>query len=131
MIAKIAHKITAFVLVIILFAHNINTLVIIGDFMANQAMIAKNLCIEKDDQQGCNGKCQLTKQIVESTAESNTDLPAQETRRMSLDAFCFYQVEALETPTTIFLATKNKPLGYLPTLIDQYQDIDTPPPNFS
>lgn len=76
MIATIAHKITAFILVFILFAPNLNTLVIIGDFMVNQAVIAKNLCIQKDNQQGCNGKCQLTKQINEITSNSNTDLPA-------------------------------------------------------
>ncbi len=49
MISAIAHKLTAFVLVFILFAHNINTLVIIGDFMANQAMIAKTLCVQKEN----------------------------------------------------------------------------------
>ena len=43
----------------ILFAHNINTLVIIGDFLANQDIIAKTLCIQKEEQKGCNGKCQL------------------------------------------------------------------------
>ncbi len=131
MIATIAHKITAFVLVFILFAHNINTLVIIGDFLANQAIIAKNLCIQKDDQQGCNGKCQLTKQIVESTPDSNTDLPAQETRRMSLDAFCLYNIDVAETQTEILIINKNSPFGYTPSIIAQYQDIDTPPPNFS
>lgn len=131
MITTIAHKITAYVLVFILFAHNINTLMIIGDFLANQAVIAKNLCIQKDDQQGCNGKCQLTKQIVESTPDSNTDLPAQETRRMSLDAFCLYTIQVAETQTEIFSATKNIPFGYTPFILLQYQDIDTPPPNFS
>ncbi|MBO3098815.1 hypothetical protein [Gelidibacter pelagius] len=131
MITTIAHKITAYVLVFILFAHNINTLMIIGDFLANQAVIAKNLCIQKDDQQGCNGKCQLTKQIVESTPDSNTDLPAQETRRMSLDAFCLYTIQVAETQTEIFSATKNIPFGYTPSILLQYQDIDTPPPNFS
>lgn len=131
MITKIAHKITAFVLVIILFAHNINTLIIIGDFLAHQAVIAKNLCIQKDNQQGCNGKCQLTKQIVESSAESNTDLPAQETRRMSLDAFCLYQIEVLEDQAEILLATKKRAFDYSPSLISQYPNIDTPPPNFS
>ncbi|HUH27095.1 hypothetical protein [Gelidibacter sp.] len=131
MIATIAHKITAYVLVFILFAHNINTLVIIGDFLANQAIIAKNLCIQKDDQQGCNGKCQLTKQIVESTPDSNNDLPAQETRRMSLDAFCLYDIVVTESQTEILVTTKNTIFDYSPAIILQYQDIDTPPPNFS
>lgn len=131
MITKFVHKTTAFVLVLILFAHNINTLVIIGDFVANQAIIAKNLCVQKDNQQGCNGKCQLTKQIVESNPDSNTDLPAQETRRMSLDAFCLYDIQVTEAQTEILVITNNSSFGYTPSIILQYQDIDTPPPNFS
>ncbi len=131
MIATIAHKITASVLVFILFAHNINTLVIIGDFMVNQAIIAKNLCVQKDNQQGCNGKCQLTKQIKQSTPDSNTDLPAQETRRMSLDAFCLFETELTEAQNEIIARVQNLPFEYTQRIILRYQDIETPPPNFS
>ena len=131
MIATIAHKITAFVLVFILFSHNINTLVMMGDFLANQAMIAKNFCIQKDDQQGCNGKCQLTKQIKQSTPESNSDLPAQETRRMSLDAFCLIDIQVLETQNESVANVQVNSFGFTQPIILRYQDVDTPPPNFS
>lgn len=131
MIAALAHKITAFVLVFILFAQNINTLIIIGDFVANQAMIAKNFCIQKDDQQGCNGKCQLTKQIKESTPDSNTDVPTQEIRRMSLDVFCLFEINVLETPNNCVVNIQNDFFGFIQSTINRYQDIDTPPPNFS
>ena len=131
MIATIAHKITAFVLVFILFSHNINTLIIMGDFLANQAMIAKNFCIQKDDQQGCNGKCQLTKQIKQSTPESNSDLPAQETRRMSLDAFCLIDIQVLETQNESVANVQVNSFGFTQPIILRYQDVDTPPPNFS
>lgn len=131
MIATIANKLTAFILVFILFAHNINTLVIIGNFMINQAVIAKNLCVQKDNQQGCNGKCQLTKQIKQSTPDSNTDLPAQETRRMSLDAFCLFETEVAEAPNEAFAPIKNLSFTYTQRVILRYQDIETPPPNFS
>lgn len=131
MIATLVHKITAFILVFILFAHNINTLVIIGDFLANQAVIAKNLCIQKDDQQGCNGKCQLTKQIVESTPDSNTELPAQETRRMALDAFCLFQIEVADSQHQIVAVNKKIIIEQPQDIILQYHNIDTPPPNFS
>ena len=130
MIASLAHKITAFVLVFILFSHNINTLIIIGDFMANQAMIAKNFCIQKDNQQGCNGSCQLTKQLIESTPDSNTDLPAQETRRMSLDAFCLYDIQVLETQNDVIINVQNHSFGLTERIILRYTDIETPPPNF-
>lgn len=131
MIASLAHKITAFVLVFILFAHNINTLLIIGDFLTNQAEIAKNFCIQKDDQQGCNGKCQLTIQLKQSNPESNTDIPTQETRRMSLDAFCLFDIQGSETPNNSKVNVQNNPFGFTQRVILRYQDIDTPPPNFS
>lgn len=131
MIAALAHKITAFVLVFILFAHNINTLIVIGDFLANQAMIAKNLCVQKDDQQGCNGKCQLTEQLKQITPDSNTDIPTQETRRMSLDAFCLFEIQESGTSNNGLANLQNNPFGFTQHIIKRYQDIDTPPPNFS
>lgn len=131
MITTFVHKITAFVLVFILFAHNINTLVIIGDFVANQAEITKNLCIQKDNQQGCNGKCQLTKQLIESTPDSNTDLPAQETRRMSLDAFCLYDIKVIQTQNDVVIKIQNDTFEITERIIHRYTDIETPPPNFS
>src|SRR5690606_42097723 len=87
MISAIAHKITAFVLVFILLAHNINTLVIVGDFLANQDFIAKTLCIQKDNQQGCNGKCQLVKHLSETNPYTNSQTPVQQTKRFALDLY--------------------------------------------
>ena len=131
MIATLAHKITAYILVFILFAHNINTLMIIGDFLVNQAEIAKNFCIQKDDQQGCNGKCQLTAQLKQSHPESNTDIPTQEIRRMSLDAFCLFNLQRSETATTSVVNVENNTFASTQRIILRYQDIETPPPNFS
>lgn len=131
MITALAHKITAFVLVFILFAHNINTMVIIGDFLVHQAVIAKNLCIQKDDQQGCNGKCQLTEQLKQNMPDSNTDVPTQETRRMSLDAFCLFKIEVVETSNHNIFHTPNNAYDYTKHLISRCLEVDTPPPNFS
>jgi hypothetical protein len=130
MISAIANKITAFVLVFILFAHNINTLTIIGDFVINQDFIAKTLCIQKENQQGCNGKCQLMKELKENAPESNTTIPVQETKRFSLDAFCFYKINPSESLN--FLNNEHK-IGFNPyskNLLQTYFDIDTPPPIF-
>lgn len=130
MISLVVHKITAYVLVFILFSHNINTLVIISEFVVNQAAIAKNYCVQKDNQLGCNGKCHLSQQLKESTPESNTDLPTQETRRMSLDAFCVYDVDAPEIQNVAVLCMTNNSFGFSQHIKNRYLDIDTPPPNF-
>lgn len=129
MISATANKITVFVLVFILFAHNITTLTIIGDFIMNQDFIAKTLCVQKDNQQGCNGKCHLMKELKDTEPDSKTTIPVKETKRFSLDAFCFYNIKTSENNNTIIYqktcfnlsANSKKP-------ISTYIDIDTPPP---
>jgi len=130
MISAIANKITAFVLVFILFAHNINTLAIVGDFVINQDFIAKTLCIQKDNQQGCNGKCQLMKELKENAPESNTTIPVQEIKRFSLDAFCFYKINSSESLNFVSKEYKIGFNSYSQNLLQTYFDIDTPPPIF-
>ena len=131
MIAAFAHKITAFTLVFILFAHNINTLVIIGDFVVNQDFIAKTLCIQKENQQGCNGKCQLRKDLKENTSESNSENPIQESKRVALDIFCLSDINTIEAEFILAFLSKEKSIIKTPRIHKMYLEIDTPPPNFS
>ena len=131
MISAIANKITAFILVFILFAHNINTLAIIGDFVVNQEFIAKTLCIQKSNQQGCNGKCHLTKELKKNNPESNTTLPTQQTKRFSLDAFCFYKINVSEDKVVFYSVSQIILNSDLQHIISTYFDIETPPPVFS
>jgi hypothetical protein len=131
MILVITRKITAFVLVFILFAHNINTLVIIGDFMVNQAIIAKNLCVQKENQQGCNGKCQLRKQLKENTPESNPNNPIQKSRRLTLDVFYLVNINLIEPQQGDTLLSKESIVTHSQKINKMYLEIDTPPPNFS
>lgn len=130
MISAIANKITAFVLVFILFAHNINTLAIIGDFIVNQEFIAKTLCVQKENQQGCNGKCQLMKELKDSEPDSKTTIPVKETRRFSLDAFCFFNVKNLESNSFFSKKSHSNINVYSTNIVTTYFDIDTPPPIF-
>ena len=130
MIAVITKKITAFILVFILLAQNINTLVIIGDFVVNQDIIAKTLCIQKEEQKGCNGKCQLRKELAQSTTESNSDAPAQERERISLDTFCVSSINTIENQSLILNSEKEKTAIQTPKISTMHLEIDTPPPNF-
>lgn len=130
MISGIANKLTAFTLVFILFAHNINTLAIIGDFIINQEFIAKTLCVQKENQQGCNGKCHLMKELKNNEPDSKTTIPVKETRRFSLDAFCFYNIKNLENHL-VFNDNVLLNANLLSTqIITTYFDVDTPPPIF-
>lgn len=131
MISAIAHKITAIILVFILFAHNINTLVIVGDFLVNQDFIAKTLCIQKDNQKGCNGKCQLSKQLSKNNTESNSQTPLQESKRIALDVFFVSNINTVEIQNIQLKLTQVLLSHTSPKILKTYLDIDTPPPVFS
>jgi len=130
MIPVLVQRTTAFVLVFILFAHNINTLTIIGDFVINQEFIAKTLCIQKEEQKGCNGKCQLRKELSENNTYSNSEIPLQENRRLVLDAFFISDVSQIDTSDFECLSRRQELIISTPKTIKMYLEIDTPPPNF-
>ncbi|QCE40786.1 hypothetical protein [Psychroserpens sp. NJDZ02] len=131
MISAITAKTTTFVLVFILLANNINTMVIVADFVINQDQIAKTLCVQKEDQKGCNGKCQLRKELTENNPESNPDTPIQETKRISLDVYCPASIFTLETEPIEPIVLKQSIHFSDLKVSKMYLDIDTPPPNFS
>jgi len=130
MIPSIVRRITAFVLVFILFAHNINTLAIIGDFVINQDFIAKTLCVQKEEQKGCNGKCHLRKELSENNNNSNSETPIQESKRLVLDAFFITTINQINTSNLEFQSRKHILVTSAPKTIKMYLEIDTPPPNF-
>ncbi|MCX7547279.1 hypothetical protein OS188_04855 [Xanthomarina sp. F1114] len=131
MISSVTHKITAFILVFILFAHNINTLVIVGEFLVNQDFIAKTLCIQKDNQQGCNGKCQLAKQLVENELDSNSQIPAQESKRIALDVYFVSDINTIESQFIEYKLPQVLLIHKSSKIVKTFLEIDTPPPIFS
>ena len=84
MILKVTYKLTALFLTFALLANNISNVVIVTDFLVNQDFIAKTLCIQKEDQKGCNGKCQLKKELVQNNTDSNSNTPLQVTSKAVL-----------------------------------------------
>ncbi len=131
MIKDFAHKITAFILMLMLFANNINTLAIIGDFIVNQDFIAKTLCIQKEDQQGCNGKCHLRKQLAENEPESNNKRPYQETKRVTLDIYCLFSSDIINAHFSDFTLPRINLLHNSSRIVKTSLDVETPPPLFS
>ncbi|TNJ44269.1 hypothetical protein KFZ70_03350 [Tamlana fucoidanivorans] len=126
------HKTTALCLVFILLANNINTLAIVGGFIINQDFIAKTLCVQKEDQKGCNGKCHLKKQLVKNNADTNSEAPAQNNKRTALDTF--YVVSYHNVFKNVFntTLTPKKPQLYTSIRITKaFLKVETPPPNFS
>jgi hypothetical protein len=122
------HKIIALILVVLLCLNNLKTIITVSDFIYRQAEIAKNLCIQKDNQQGCNGKCQLKIALTESNSEPNPyNIPA--VNRTKLDVFQSSKViqiklENTEMTDANLIKTVLKPF----VLISSTVEVDTPPP---
>lgn len=131
MIKAFAYKITAAFLVIMLFAHNINTLVVIGDFISNQDFIAKTFCIQKENQQGCNGKCHLSKQLAENNTASNSNLPSQENKRIALDIYCLFTSGIVNTNQSEYTLPRVNLILDSSKIIKTSYDVETPPPILS
>ena len=123
MIIKIFHKITALFLTFVLLANSISNVAIVTDFVINQDFIAKTLCIQKEEQKGCNGKCQLRKDLIENNTDANSDAPAPNSNRTRLDVFVLsdfnLQYKDFDADLRLFLP------------ISKSYDLDTPPPNLS
>ncbi|MCA0131028.1 hypothetical protein [Winogradskyella alexanderae] len=86
MISQLLHKTTALLLTILLLANNLNNIIIVTDFVVNQDFIAKTLCIQKEEQKGCMGKCYLKKQLEEASTQDEKQ-PLQIQNRIELSLF--------------------------------------------
>ncbi len=124
------HKITALILVVLLCFNNLKTILTVSDFIYRQAEIAKNLCIQKDNQQGCNGKCQLKIALAESNSESNPyDIPA--VNRTKLDVFQSSEVIQIKLENTEMTDANLIKTVYIPFfLISSTLEVATPPPKY-
>jgi hypothetical protein len=130
MILKVIYKATALFLTFVLLANNINNVVIVTDFVMNQDFIAKTLCIQKEEQKGCNGKCQLRKELVENNIDANSDTPAPNTNETRLDVFVISEISSDTDLSDIKFYSKHDNTDLrLFQPISKFYDIDTPPPN--
>ncbi|WP_178987273.1 hypothetical protein [Winogradskyella schleiferi] len=132
MILKVTYKLTALFLTFVLLANNINNVVIVTDFLINQDFIAKTLCIQKEEQKGCNGKCHLTKQLVKNNTASNSDTPMPTTDRTRLDVFVVNAIANHKVEDFYHVRTLQHPLHYrIKAPNSGFYSIPTPPPDLS
>ncbi len=105
-----------------------NTFIVV-DFLIHQDYIAKNLCVQKDNQQGCNGKCHLHK-VLEENKANDSNSPQENAPRFVV------KFDYLFSKTTInldFFSSENK-LAYFDgvpcKILVRYDEVSTPPPDF-
>jgi len=128
MIITNKHSLSAIFLAFILFTYNINNVVIVIDFLINQDIIAKTLCVQKAAQKGCNGKCQLVKELNLNSNTSNTKAPQQSNKITSVECMYIQPINEIYfiTASTISLSRTIDSTIY--KTIIKYYDTDIPPP---
>jgi len=132
MILKVTYKLNVSFLTFVLLANNINNVVIITDFVINQDFIAKTLCIQKEEQKGCNGKCHLAKQLVQNNTDSNSDTPMPTNDRTRLDVFIVNTIPNHSVKDFSQVSTLQYRLHYrIKAPNSGYYSIPTPPPDLS
>ena len=119
-------------LTIALLANNINTIVIVSDFIINQDVIATTLCIQKEEQKGCNGKCQLRQELIDSSTDKRSDDPLYNFERLHLDVFIVTSLEQYPKDHISIKDTRKNQADFRQKFpVSPFYDIDTPPPNLS
>ncbi|MBR9757595.1 MAG: hypothetical protein GYB39_05900 [Algicola sp.] len=120
------HKALSLCLTLVLLSHLFTNIYIISDFIINQDVIAKTLCVQKDAQKGCYGKCQLNKTLSQAN-DSQKETPITESKRLL--EIVFIAAESFTMPDEF--SANYAPQTFVNTTrktICQYYDIDTPPP---
>ncbi|NVK52002.1 MAG: hypothetical protein HWD85_03630 [Flavobacteriaceae bacterium] len=128
---KIKYSFISYFLALIILSASFYQAYVSVYFIAYQDYIIKELCVQKDNQQGCEGKCYLMKKLNNVITENNTTIPSQNENEFR--------------GNFIFFLSKNSSLNFkmnsdFISNIYQYSfrikqslyiDKETPPPKFS
>ena len=132
MILKVIYKFTALFLTFVLFANSINNIVIVTTFVINQDFIAETLCIQKENQKGCNGKCHLSNQLVQQNTDSNSTIPLPTEDNTRLDVFVLNRIINNNLEDSSSISIPQNIIFYKPKQpVSGFYSIEIPPPNLS
>ncbi len=126
---SLVHKFISFAFATVVLIYNFKSVPTLANFVINQDAIAKTLCVQKEDQQGCNGKCQLVIALKKDMKQQQ-EFPLQNIEKI---AYAFHYFEPLEN-TSLYKFSEDLNLtifdGALYNTINKSYIITTPPPLF-
>lgn len=99
-------------------------------FIAYQDYIIKELCVQKDDQQGCNGKCYLMKQLTNEVSENNATTPPQNEKEFRGNFIYFITKNTAYNFNYISDLKTQKIAYYLKLKQSLFVDKEIPPPKY-
>lgn len=98
-------------------------------FFAYQDYIIKELCVQKDNQQGCNGKCYLMKKLDSTVSKKDTPASQSESEKEFRGTYVlFFNKSTLFNFETIFNSSNEDYEYYLQKIPLLVLDKEIPPP---
>ncbi|WP_141675532.1 hypothetical protein [Formosa haliotis] len=88
------------------------------------------MCVQKSDQQGCNGKCHLINELRKHELNDSTKTPISAEKRLALDIYQLPTINHIPPVWNQTLENKKIIITYTFNVSSLVLDIDTPPPNF-
>ena len=99
-------------------------------YIAYQDYIIKELCVQKDDQQGCNGKCYLMKKLTNKVSENNSTTPPQNDKEFRGNFIFFLSKNTLHNFKYASEFESEKTAYYLHFKDSLFLEKETPPPKY-
>lgn len=99
-------------------------------FIAYQDYIVKELCVQKDNQQGCNGKCYLMKNLNNEVTENNTTIPVNNENEFRGNFIFYYTKNSSPLFNYLKHNNSNNTVYFNPLKQTVFIDKETPPPKF-
>lgn len=102
---------------------------VLGNFLLHRDYIIKNLCVQKDNQIDCYGKCHL-KKIFKNTSTNQEDIVNDLNTLERLFEMNLFDIEIvfLDVIDKEVVIQKNKEYNH--HFVQPYLEIKTPPPQF-
>ena len=99
-------------------------------FIAYQDYIVKELCVQKDNQQGCNGKCYLMKKLTNKVSDNNITTPLQNEKEFRGNFIYFFSKNLPFKLNYLYVLKLEKIEYYIQLKSSFYLEKETPPPKF-
>jgi hypothetical protein len=99
-------------------------------YISYQDYIIKELCVQKNDQQGCNGKCYLMKKLTNEVSDNNTKTPPKDDKRL-IENLVFLIVKNTAVNFKYITDLEVTKIAYKQKFKDSFfLEKETPPPKY-
>ncbi|WP_043706555.1 hypothetical protein [Tenacibaculum ovolyticum] len=127
---RLTYKISAFILAMVLVSYTIYQISVVAYYISYQDYIIKELCVQKENQQGCNGKCYLMKKLTNEASDNNANTPPKNDKKL-IENFVFLLAKNTLVNFKCVSDLDIKKITYQQVFKDSlFIEKETPPPKY-